>query len=83
MFLLPTPSLAHTVDLVFTPLVINSPSLQQDKPTEEIEHFFRQVVTAVECTGNEISADRSQHVERLKKVYDVVLSSSEAGKYNI
>ncbi|XP_019357592.1 PREDICTED: phosphoinositide 3-kinase regulatory subunit 6 [Gavialis gangeticus] len=59
--------------------IYNLQRILQDKPTEEIEHFFRQVVTAVECTGNEINADRSQHVERLKKVYDVVLSSSETG----
>uniref|UniRef100_A0A8C8RSD3 Phosphoinositide-3-kinase regulatory subunit 6 n=1 Tax=Pelusios castaneus TaxID=367368 RepID=A0A8C8RSD3_9SAUR len=51
----------------------------QDKPTEEVEHCFRQVVAAVECTGQERNADRGQHAERMEKIYSMVLNSSAAG----
>ncbi|NXS66974.1 PI3R6 kinase, partial [Pandion haliaetus] len=47
----------------------------QDMPTSDVEHWFRQVVVAVECAGNEASADRSQHAARLEKIYCAVLSS--------
>ncbi|XP_067403979.1 phosphoinositide 3-kinase regulatory subunit 6 [Emydura macquarii macquarii] len=51
----------------------------QDKPTDELEHCFRQVVAAVECTGSETNAGRGQHAERLEKIYSMVLNSSAAG----
>ncbi|NXF34572.1 PI3R6 kinase, partial [Nyctibius bracteatus] len=51
----------------------------QDMPTSDVEHWFRQVVAAVECAGNEASADRGQHTARLEKIYCTVLSSSQAG----
>ncbi|KAG6932056.1 phosphoinositide-3-kinase regulatory subunit 6 [Chelydra serpentina] len=51
----------------------------QDKPTDELEHCFRQVVAAVECTGSEMNADRARHAERLEKIYSMVLNSSAGG----
>ncbi|KAM6050704.1 PREDICTED: phosphoinositide 3-kinase regulatory subunit 6 [Chlamydotis macqueenii] len=51
----------------------------QNMPTNDIEHWFRQVVTAVECAGNEVSADRGQHAARLEKIYHAILSLSQAG----
>lgn len=46
----------------------------------DVEHWFRQVVAAVECAGNEASADRGQHAARLEKIYRAVLSSLQAGE---
>jgi len=46
----------------------------------DVEHWFLQVVAAVERAGNEASADRSQHAARLEKIYRAVLSSLQAGK---
>ncbi|NWI66579.1 PI3R6 kinase, partial [Todus mexicanus] len=51
----------------------------QDMPTSDVEHWFQQVVVAVECAGNEASADRDQHAARLEKIYHAVLGSSQAG----
>ncbi|NXF58582.1 PI3R6 kinase, partial [Ciccaba nigrolineata] len=51
----------------------------QDMATSDVEHWFRQVVAAVECSGNEASADRGRHAERLEKIYRTVLSSLQAG----
>ncbi|XP_068269271.1 LOW QUALITY PROTEIN: phosphoinositide 3-kinase regulatory subunit 6 [Nyctibius grandis] len=51
----------------------------QDMPTSDVEHWFRQVVAAVECAGNEASADRGQHAMRLEKIYCAILSSLQAG----
>ncbi|KAM9258445.1 phosphoinositide 3-kinase regulatory subunit 6 [Cariama cristata] len=51
----------------------------QDMPTSDVEHWFRQVVAAVECAGNKASADRGQHAARLEEIYCAVLSSLEAG----
>ncbi|XP_054702757.1 phosphoinositide 3-kinase regulatory subunit 6 [Grus americana] len=51
----------------------------QDMPTSDVEHWFRQVVAAVECAGNEASADRGQHAARLEKIYHTILSSLPAG----
>nr|XP_009672021.1 PREDICTED: phosphoinositide 3-kinase regulatory subunit 6 isoform X2 [Struthio camelus australis] len=50
----------------------------QDMPTSDIEHWFRQVVAAVECTGKEGSADRSQHVARLEEIYHAILGAVPA-----
>ncbi|XP_009875941.1 PREDICTED: phosphoinositide 3-kinase regulatory subunit 6 [Apaloderma vittatum] len=49
----------------------------QDMPTSDVEHWFQQVVSAVECTGHE--PDRGQHVARLEKIYRAVLSCLRAG----
>ncbi|XP_062447684.1 phosphoinositide 3-kinase regulatory subunit 6 isoform X2 [Rhea pennata] len=51
----------------------------QDMPTSDLEHWFRQVVVAVECTGNEANADRSQYMEKLEEIYHAILSSRPAG----
>ncbi|XP_075297185.1 phosphoinositide 3-kinase regulatory subunit 6 isoform X2 [Opisthocomus hoazin] len=51
----------------------------QDMPMSDVEHWFLQVVAAVERAGNEASADRSQHAARLEKIYRAVLSSLQAG----
>lgn len=64
---------------LFMPLDVNSRSSRQDMPTRDIEHWFRQVVAAVECAGNEASADRGQHAARLEKIYRAILSSLQAG----
>ncbi|NXJ65054.1 PI3R6 kinase, partial [Rostratula benghalensis] len=47
----------------------------QEMPTSDVEHWFQQVVTAVECSGQEGSADRGQHTARLEKIYHAVLTS--------
>ncbi|NWW88480.1 PI3R6 kinase, partial [Rhynochetos jubatus] len=51
----------------------------QAMPTSEVEHWFQQVVVAVECAGSEASTDRDQHTTRLEKIYCAVLSSMQAG----
>ncbi|XP_054078059.1 phosphoinositide 3-kinase regulatory subunit 6 [Rissa tridactyla] len=51
----------------------------QDMPTSDIEHWFRQVVAAVECAGHEASADRNQHAARLEEIYHAILSTLQAG----
>ncbi|NXP20709.1 PI3R6 kinase, partial [Scytalopus superciliaris] len=51
----------------------------QDMPTGEVEHWFQQVVVAVECAGSEGSPDRGQHTARLEEIYHALLSSSQAG----
>lgn len=65
---------------LFTPLGINSHSSLQDMPTSDVEHWFQQVVAAVECAGHQASADRGQHAERLEKIYHAVLSALQAGE---
>ncbi|NXW82747.1 PI3R6 kinase, partial [Alopecoenas beccarii] len=50
----------------------------QDMPTSDLEHWFQQVVSAVECAGAEASADRGQHAARLEKIYCAILSSWQA-----
>ncbi|NXG79133.1 PI3R6 kinase, partial [Baryphthengus martii] len=51
----------------------------QDMPTSDVEHWFQQVVAAVECAGNKASTDRGQYAARLEKIYHAVLGSSQAG----
>ncbi|KAM8796812.1 phosphoinositide 3-kinase regulatory subunit 6 [Eudromia elegans] len=51
----------------------------QDMPMSDVEHWFQQVVMAVECRGSEVHADRGQHVARLEEIYHAVLSSAPAG----
>ncbi|NWS75130.1 PI3R6 kinase, partial [Crotophaga sulcirostris] len=55
----------------------------QDLPMRDIEHWFQQVVAAVERAGNEASADRNQHAARLEKIYCTILSSSPAGNASL
>ncbi|NXU56309.1 PI3R6 kinase, partial [Turnix velox] len=51
----------------------------QEMPRSDIEHWFQQVVAAVECAGHEGSIDRSQHTARLEKIYHDILISLPAG----
>uniref|UniRef100_A0A8B9BJ35 Phosphoinositide-3-kinase regulatory subunit 6 n=1 Tax=Anser brachyrhynchus TaxID=132585 RepID=A0A8B9BJ35_9AVES len=51
----------------------------QDMSMSEVEHWFQQVVAAVECAGSEASVDRGQHVERLEKIYCALLGSLPPG----
>ncbi|NXI62350.1 PI3R6 kinase, partial [Anseranas semipalmata] len=51
----------------------------QDMPTSKVEHWFQQVVAAVECAGSEASMDRGQHVEKLEKIYCALLGSLPPG----
>ncbi|NXD13102.1 PI3R6 kinase, partial [Nothocercus nigrocapillus] len=51
----------------------------QDMPMSDIEHWFQQVVMAVECTGSEVNADRGQHMARLEEIYHAILSSMPTG----
>ncbi|XP_009070141.1 PREDICTED: phosphoinositide 3-kinase regulatory subunit 6 [Acanthisitta chloris] len=51
----------------------------QHMAMSDVEHWFRQVVVAVECAGSKGSADRSQHAARLEEIYHTLLSSLQAG----
>ncbi|XP_050175395.1 phosphoinositide 3-kinase regulatory subunit 6 [Myiozetetes cayanensis] len=51
----------------------------QDMPTSEVEHWFQQVVVAVECAASEGSTARGQHTARLEEIYRALLSSSQTG----
>ncbi|NXY26496.1 PI3R6 kinase, partial [Atrichornis clamosus] len=51
----------------------------QDMPAADVEHWFRQVVAAVECGGSSGSSDRSQHTARLERIHHALLSSLPAG----
>ncbi|KAM6344133.1 phosphoinositide 3-kinase regulatory subunit 6 [Alca torda] len=51
----------------------------QDMPMSDIEHWFQQVVAAVECAGHEASADCGQHTARLEEIYRAILSTLQAG----
>ncbi|NXP50207.1 PI3R6 kinase, partial [Heliornis fulica] len=51
----------------------------QDMPTSDVEHWFRQVVAAVERAGSDASADRGQHAASLEKIYCSILSSMQGG----
>ncbi|NXG53742.1 PI3R6 kinase, partial [Psilopogon haemacephalus] len=48
----------------------------QDMPTGQVEHWFQQVVAAVESAGQE---GRGQHAARLQEIHQAVLSSLQAG----
>uniref|UniRef100_A0A672V4V7 Phosphoinositide-3-kinase regulatory subunit 6 n=1 Tax=Strigops habroptila TaxID=2489341 RepID=A0A672V4V7_STRHB len=52
----------------------------QDMPSSDVEHWFQQVVVAVECSGSEAGADRGQHVARLEKIHHSILGSSQGGE---
>ncbi|NWI87630.1 PI3R6 kinase, partial [Pitta sordida] len=51
----------------------------QAMPSSDVEHWFREVVVAVECAGSKGSPDREQHTARLEEIYRALLSSSQAG----
>ncbi|NXK28483.1 PI3R6 kinase, partial [Arenaria interpres] len=51
----------------------------QEMPTSDVEHWFQQVVAAVESAGQEGSTDRGLHAARLEKIYHAVLSAPQAG----
>ncbi|NXI60532.1 PI3R6 kinase, partial [Chloroceryle aenea] len=51
----------------------------QDMPMRDVEHWFQQVVAAVERVGNEVSTDHGQHTVRLEKIYHTILGSSQTG----
>ncbi|NXA12408.1 PI3R6 kinase, partial [Sapayoa aenigma] len=51
----------------------------KDMPISDVEHWFREVVVAVECAGSTGSTDRGQHTARLEEIYRALLSSSQAG----
>ncbi|NXM75476.1 PI3R6 kinase, partial [Serilophus lunatus] len=51
----------------------------QAMPTSDVEHWFREVVVAVECAGSKGGTDRGQHAARLQEIYHALLSSSQAG----
>ncbi|NXV22659.1 PI3R6 kinase, partial [Cepphus grylle] len=50
----------------------------QDMPMSDIEHWFQQVVVAVECAVHKASADRGQHTARLEEIYRAILSTLQA-----
>ncbi|NXP01447.1 PI3R6 kinase, partial [Certhia brachydactyla] len=45
----------------------------------DVEHWFQQVVAAVEGTGSEGGSDRGQHTERLESIYHSLLGCSPTG----
>ncbi|XP_056362034.1 phosphoinositide 3-kinase regulatory subunit 6 isoform X2 [Oenanthe melanoleuca] len=51
----------------------------QALPPGEVEHWFQQVVAAVEGAGSEGGWDRGQHTARLERIYHGLLGSSPAG----
>ncbi|NXF86510.1 PI3R6 kinase, partial [Eubucco bourcierii] len=51
----------------------------EDMPMGEVEHWFQQVVAAVESAGQEGSTEHSQHAARLEEIHQAVLSSLQAG----
>ncbi|NXG19101.1 PI3R6 kinase, partial [Grallaria varia] len=55
----------------------------QAMPTSAVEHWFQQVVVAVECAGGEGSTDRGQHTARLQDIYRALLGSSQAGNASL
>ncbi|NXH39177.1 PI3R6 kinase, partial [Dicaeum eximium] len=51
----------------------------QALPPGDVEHWFQQVVAAVEGTGSERGSDRGQHRARLERIYRGLLGSLPAG----
>ncbi|NWW05927.1 PI3R6 kinase, partial [Oreocharis arfaki] len=45
----------------------------------DVEHWFQQVVAAVEDAGSEGGSERGQHMERLERIYHGLLGSLPAG----
>ncbi|XP_041878046.1 phosphoinositide 3-kinase regulatory subunit 6 isoform X1 [Corvus kubaryi] len=51
----------------------------QALPLGDVEHWFQQVVAAVECVGSEGGSERGQHTARLERIYHGLLGSLPAG----
>ncbi|XP_039418476.1 phosphoinositide 3-kinase regulatory subunit 6 [Corvus cornix cornix] len=51
----------------------------QALPPGDVEHWFQQVVAAVECAGSEGGSERGQHTARLERIYHGLLGSLPAG----
>ncbi|NXI88040.1 PI3R6 kinase, partial [Rhipidura dahli] len=51
----------------------------QALPPGDVEHWFQQVVAAVEYAGSEGGSERSQHTARLERIYRGLLGSLPAG----
>lgn len=51
----------------------------QALPLGDVEHWFQQVVEAVECSGSEGGPGRGQHTARLERIYHGLLGSLPAG----
>ncbi|NXC89707.1 PI3R6 kinase, partial [Cercotrichas coryphoeus] len=51
----------------------------QALPPGDVEHWFQQVVAAVEGAGSEGGSDRDQHTARLERIYHSLLGSWPAG----
>ncbi|XP_031985191.1 phosphoinositide 3-kinase regulatory subunit 6 isoform X2 [Corvus moneduloides] len=51
----------------------------QALPPGDVEHWFQQVVAAVECAGSEGGSERVQHTARLERIYHGLLGSLPAG----
>ncbi|XP_053850810.1 phosphoinositide 3-kinase regulatory subunit 6 isoform X2 [Vidua macroura] len=51
----------------------------QALPPGDVEHWFQQVVAAVEGAGSEGGSDRGQHTARLERIYHGLLGSLPAG----
>uniref|UniRef100_A0A8B9GKP6 Phosphoinositide-3-kinase regulatory subunit 6 n=1 Tax=Amazona collaria TaxID=241587 RepID=A0A8B9GKP6_9PSIT len=51
----------------------------QDMPSSNVEHWFQQVVIAVECAGSEAGTDRGQHAARLEKIHHSILGNAPLG----
>ncbi|KAM4762228.1 phosphoinositide 3-kinase regulatory subunit 6 isoform 1-T2 [Cyanocitta cristata] len=51
----------------------------QALPAGDVEHWFQQVVAAVECAGSEGGSERGQHTARLERIYHGLLGSLPAG----
>ncbi|XP_032995456.1 phosphoinositide 3-kinase regulatory subunit 6 [Lacerta agilis] len=57
--------------------VKNVHSILQAKPLDVTERYFQQVMAAIEHAGRDMSAEYSQYVEELGKIYSTLLSTSE------
>ncbi|NWI02433.1 PI3R6 kinase, partial [Tichodroma muraria] len=53
--------------------------LQQALSPGDVEHWFQQVVAAVQGAGSEGGSDRDEHTARLEKIYHGLLGPSAAG----
>ncbi|NXB07899.1 PI3R6 kinase, partial [Cnemophilus loriae] len=51
----------------------------QALPPGDVEHWFQQVVAAMECAWSEGGSDRGQHLARLERIYHGLLGSLPAG----
>lgn len=58
----------------------SQPLSQQALPPGDVEHWFQQVVAAVECAGSEAGSERGQHTARLERIYHGLLGSLPAGE---